>query len=252
MVLFPLSDDNSDRRIIPVVNYALLAMNVFVFVVLQGLGQNEKFTLEYACVPREIIEGHDIPVPAREIVEPRTGQRIVIPSPPPTPIPVYFTILTAMFMHGGLMHLAGNMLFLWIFGDNLEDAMGHLRYFIFYLLGGVLATLCHVFFNVSGAGSLVPSLGASGAISAVLGGYLLLFPHRRVRVLLFRMITDVPAIVAIGMWFVFQLIEGLGLLGGDSLGGGVAYAAHIGGFVAGLALVKPFMVGVQRGSRTFE
>jgi len=243
MVIFPLADDNTDRRTIPFVNYALLAANIFVFVVLQGLGRNEGFTLAMACVPREIIEGKDIPIPPREVEHPITHEKVVIPSPPPTPIPVYFTIFTAMFMHGSFMHLAGNMLFLWIFGDNIEDAMGHVRYIIFYLLGGVLATLAHIAFNATGPGSLVPSLGASGAISAVLGGYLLLFPHRRVRVLLFRIITDVPAIVAIGIWFLFQLIEGLGMFGGDALGGGIAYAAHIGGFIAGLALVKPFMIG---------
>ena len=153
-----------------------------------------------------------------------------------------------MFMHGGIAHIAGNMLFLWIFGDNIEDRLGHVRYVIFYLLCGLLASLAHVFATAAFAAGqqdmLVPSLGASGAISGVLGGYILLHPTRRVTVLLFRFFTQVPAYVAIGLWFLFQLISGLGMLGGGSQTGGVAYAAHIGGFIAGLVLIKLF----DRGS----
>ena len=152
-----------------------------------------------------------------------------------------------MFMHGGFAHIAGNMLFLWIFGDNVEDRMGHVRYLIFYLVCGVLASLAHVFttamFATDASSLLIPSLGASGAISGVLGGYILLYPKRRVTVIMFRFLTDVPAYVAIGIWFAFQLINGLW---GGSQTGGVAYAAHIGGFVAGLLLVKVFTIG--RGS----
>ena len=153
-----------------------------------------------------------------------------------------------MFMHGGIAHIFGNMLFLWIFGDNIEDRLGHVRYIIFYLLCGVLASLAHVFSTVAFAGGneaslLIPSLGASGAISAVLGGYILMFPTRRVHVIISWFVTEVPAFVAIGMWFAFQLISGLGMLGGGSKAGGVAYAAHIGGFVAGLALIKIFTIG---------
>jgi membrane associated rhomboid family serine protease len=153
-----------------------------------------------------------------------------------------------MFMHGGIAHIFGNMLFLWIFGDNLEDTLGHVRYLVFYLICGLAASLAHVFSTVviDGPGSqqmLIPSLGASGAISGVLGGYIMLHPHRRVTVLLFRTFTQVPAYVAIGMWFAFQLISSLGMLGGGSQVGGVAYAAHIGGFLAGLALIRPFAIG---------
>ena len=137
------------------------------------------------------------------------------------------------------------MLYLFIFGDNIENVLGHGRYLAFYLVAGVLASLAHVFTTAAIGGDLaIPSLGASGAISGVMGGYLLLFPARRVRVLLFRMVTEVPAIAAIGMWFLFQVISGLGMLGGDS-GGGVAYAAHVGGFIAGLALVKVFAPRAQ-------
>jgi membrane associated rhomboid family serine protease len=165
-----------------------------------------------------------------------------------TPIPVYLTLITSMFMHGGIAHIFGNMLFLWIFGDNIEDRLGHLRYAIFYLVCGILAGLAHVISTAAFAGEnqaslLIPSLGASGAISGVLGGYILLFPTRRVTVLLSYFVTQVPAFIAIGLWFVFQLISGLGMLGSGSAAGGVAYAAHIGGFIAGLALIKVFEIG---------
>jgi membrane associated rhomboid family serine protease len=167
----------------------------------------------------------------------------------PTPGSVYLTLLTSMFMHGGFAHLFGNMLFLWIFGDNLEDRLGRVRYLIFYLVCGVIASLAHVFSTYAfGSNPYVPSLGASGAISGVLGGYVLLFPGNRVSVILLRVVTQVPAYVALGLWFVFQFVNGLGLLGGGSQeGGGVAYAAHIGGFIAGLALVKLFALGRGAG-----
>jgi len=147
-----------------------------------------------------------------------------------------------MFMHGGLAHILGNMLFLFIFGDNLEDTMGHSRYFFFYLLCGIIAGLAHVFSTYFfGQSPFVPSLGASGAISGVMGGYLLLFPARRVHIWIFFFFTiAVPAFLAVGIWFVFQVINGLGALGGDEAAGGIAYAAHIGGFIAGLILVKMF------------
>jgi membrane associated rhomboid family serine protease len=149
-----------------------------------------------------------------------------------------------MFMHGGWAHILGNMLFLWIFGDNIEDRLGHFRYLIFYLVCGVIASLAHVFTTVAfGSNPLVPSLGASGAISGVLGGYVLLFPRNRVHVIIFRIFTTVPAYVALGIWFLFQFVSGIGLLGGGTQDGGVAYAAHVGGFIAGLLLVKVFAIG---------
>jgi membrane associated rhomboid family serine protease len=226
-MVFPLYDDNSDRHSTPWVNYLLIAINILVFVFLQGLGTNERFTYALSTVPFEIVTGRDVLVP--------------------TPVPLYFTLITSMFMHGGIAHIAGNMLFLWIFGDNVEDRLGHIRYAIFYLVCGLIASLAHVFttaaFASQESGMLVPSLGASGAISGVLGGYLLLHHSRRVTVILFRFLTDVPAWVAIGIWFAFQLISGLGMLGGGSQQGGVAYAAHIGGFVAGLVLIKVFAIG---------
>ena len=228
--MLPIGDDDSDRRFAPLVNYALIAINVLVFVFLQGMGGNEKFTYAFSTVPAEILTGKDITAGVLE----------------PTPIPVYFTLITSMFMHGGWAHLLGNMLFLWVFGDNIENRIGHMRYLIFYLVCGIIASLSHVF--VSGSDSLTPSLGASGAISGVLGGYLLLFPSRRVRVIMGRGITTVPAFVALGIWIVFQVISQLGVLGGDQGGGGVAYAAHIGGFIAGLVLIKLFDIGVRKDS----
>jgi len=252
-MVLPLWDDNTDRQTTPIVNYAIIALNIFVFVVLQGLGSNDQFTYSFSTVPAEILQGHDIVTPARVVQY--MGQRLVIPGLGPTPGSVYFTLFTSMFMHGGFMHLGGNMLFLWIFGDNIEDRLGHVKYLIFYLLCGVIASLAHVFttgvFATSESALLVPSLGASGAISGVLGGYILLHPKRRVTVILFRFLTDVPAYVAIGIWFAFQLISGLGMFGGGSQSGGVAYAAHVGGFLAGLVLIKFFDMGASRRTREY-
>ena len=247
-MLFPIADDNSDRRTTPVVNYVLILANILVFVFLQGLGNNERFTYAFSTVPAEIVSGKDIVTRDRIVVQQFTGQRYEMPGLQPTPIPVYLTLLTAMFMHGGIAHIFGNMLFLFIFGDNIEDRIGHFRYLIFYLVCGVLAGLAHVFATAAFAGGneaslLVPSLGASGAISGVLGAYLLLFPTRRVTVLISWFVTQVPAFIAIGLWFVFQLISGLGVLGSGSQQGGVAYAAHIGGFIAGILLIKVFLIG---------
>jgi len=250
-MVFPLYDDNSDRTITPVVNYAIIAVNILVFLFLQQLGTNDQFTYAFSTVPLEILTGHDVVTPSRVLMQPN-GQQVLVPGLGVTPGSVYFTLLTSMFMHGGIAHIGGNMLFLWIFGDNIEDKLGHLRYLAFYLVCGILASLAHVFTTALFAGGdetslLVPSLGASGAISGVLGAYILLHPKRRVTVILFRFLTDVPAYVAIGIWFAFQLISGLGMLGGSQKTG-VAYAAHVGGFIAGLALIKVFAIGRDRPS----
>jgi len=245
--MFPIGDDNSDRHSFPLVNYVLIAANILVFVLFQGFGSNDRFTYAWSTVPAEITSGRDIDRPVR--VSSPTGETVGRINLEPTPGSVYLTLLTSMFMHGGLAHLFGNMLFLWIFGDNLEHRMGKAKYLIFYLLCGLLASLAHVFSTTAfGQNPYVPSLGASGAISGVLGGYLLLHPTRGVHVILLQfMVRTVPAYVAIGLWFVFQLINGLGMLGqGSQEGGGVAYAAHIGGFIAGLLLVKFFDSGANR------
>lgn len=242
-MLFPIGDDNRDRKITPYVNYLLIIINILVFVFLQDLGYNEKFTYAYSTVPEEIYTGNDIITEDRISEDPLTGERYRIGGLQDSPEPVYLTLITSMFMHGGFAHIFGNMIFLLIFGDNLENKIGHLRYLIFYLLTGIIASLAHIFTTIYfGGDPLIPTLGASGAISGVLGGYILLFPRRRVSVIIFYFLTDVPAIVAIGIWFVFQLISGIGMLGPGAQEGGVAYAAHIGGFIAGLLIIKLFTV----------
>lgn len=239
-MFLPIGDDNRDRTTTPYVNYLFVLLNIAVFVFLQGFGRNVDFTFAYATVPAEILTGRDIVTEAKVFQDAVTGQVFTMPGLRPTPIPVWGTLVTSLFLHGGLAHLAGNMLFLWIFGDNIEDAVGHRNYFFFYLLCGVLASLSHVLVSAYTSQSVyIPSLGASGAISGVMGGYLLLFPRRAVHVWIFFFIVSVPAFLAVGIWFVFQLINGAGMLGGQEAGG-VAYAAHIGGFIAGLFLVKRF------------
>jgi membrane associated rhomboid family serine protease len=241
---FPIADDNSDRTTFPWVTISLIVINVLVFVLLQQLGANDDFTYAWATVPAEIIQGKDL------VFEPGEVQRLPVGPggemaeaqvPPLRETPsVYLTLLTAIFMHGSLLHLAGNMWFLWIFGDNIEHDMGHWLYIAFYLACGLLASLVHVALNASGVHAYIPVLGASGAISGVLGGYLVLHPKRRVTVLLIRFITHVPGWVAVGIWFAFQLINGLNLLGGGD--SGVAYGAHIGGFIVGLGLALLFLL----------
>lgn len=239
-MLIPIGDDNSDRSIRPYVTYGIIALNVLVWVLLQGMDGGSLFTMSYSTVPAEIINGHDIITQSHVQTDPNTGIEFLLPGLGPTHIPVYFTLLTSMFMHGGWAHLGGNMLYLWIFGDNIENRLGHFRYAVFYLLTGIIASLSHVFATVmSTQNSLVPSLGASGAISGVLGAYLMMYPKRRVKVFMIRTVMDVPSYVALGGWILLQVVSGLGLLGGAETGG-VAYAAHIGGFIAGLLLVKFF------------
>lgn len=240
--MIPIGDDNRDRTITPYVNYVLIAINLIVFIIFQGAGNNLEFTYAFSTVPQEIVTGEDLVTGSEQFQDPSTGQIFTLPGLQPTPISVYITLLTSMFMHGGWAHILGNMLYLWIFGDNLEDRLGHGRYLLFYLLVGLLATLAHVFTSVLIGDNLqIPSLGASGAIAGVLGGYLLLFPGNRVTVILVRVVTQVRAIFAVGLWFLLQLVGGLGVVAGGN--DGVAYAAHIGGFIAGLALIKLFDAG---------
>jgi membrane associated rhomboid family serine protease len=229
--LMPIGDDNEGRLITPVVTYALIAINILVFVFLQLPSPNEAFTYAFSVVPREITHNTDLigTVPLGGNAAIRLGQG---------PAPIQLTILSAMFMHGSWMHLLGNMLYLWIFGDNVEDAMGHVKFLIFYLVCGVAATFAHI---LSGPNSLIPSLGASGAIAGVLGGYLLMFPTRSVRVLIGMMgIIQLPALIVVGFWIVTQFISGIGSIARTEQTSGVAYWAHIGGALAGLILVNVF------------
>lgn len=248
--MIPISDDNSDRIRTPFVNYTFIAINILVFVVYQKLGGSVDFTFSYAAVPAEIMSGRDIVTAPVLINHPTTGQPVEIPGLGVTAIPVWLTLVTSMFMHGGLAHLGGNLLYLWIFGDNLEDRMGHLRYFFFYLLCGIIASLSHVFsVYIFGQNHLIPSLGASGAISGVMGGYLLLFPGRKVTVFILFLIIRLPAFIVLGMWILLQVANGAGYLGGSEASG-IAYAAHIGGFIAGLLLIKRFLpLGIHSDER---
>ena len=232
--MFPIGDDNSKLLITPYVNYIFIGINVLVFIFLQGLGGNEAFNYAFSLVPNEITNGVDI-VGTQPT---RTETGTVWAAHQAAPLGVYFNFLSSMFMHGDFMHLFGNMLFLWIFGDNIENLIGHIRFAIFYIVCGIAAALAQI---VMGPESIIPMLGASGAISGVLGGYMLLFPKNFVRVIVFRfMVQTVPAYVALGIWIGYQIL--LGYLT-PSGAGGVAYAAHIGGFIAGIALIKVFAVG---------
>ncbi len=222
-MLFPIGDDNSNRRIVPMVNYTLIGINLLVFF--RQL-TDTAFTYGYSVVPAEITSGRDI------VDMVRIGSEYLELTPGPTPI--YLTLISAMFMHGDWGHLLGNMLYLWIFGDNVEDRLGHSRYLIFYLICGLLASLTHIYF---GPRSFIPSLGASGAIAGVLGAYLILYPRQAVRVFQFGRIVELPAIMVIGIWGILQFLSGFGSLGSVGESGGVAYMAHIGGFVAGIVII---------------
>lgn len=239
--MIPIGDDNSDRTRTPIINYALILINIIVFIFYQKMGANTDFTMGYSAVPAEILSGKDFITKAQQYKDEITGDIFTIPGLAVSPFPVWITLVTSMFMHGGWAHLGGNLLYLLVFGDNLENKMGHGRYLAFYLLTGLIASLAQVFSTVvMGQDMLIPSLGASGAISAVLGGYVRLFPTKRITVLVLIFFLRVPAILVLGLWIVFQVINSLGTLGGLETGS-IAYAAHIGGFIAGLVLVGWFV-----------
>ncbi len=227
-MLFPIGDDDRKLSGPALVTWGVIVANVVVFFILQEAGLNEAFTYGWSVVPREITEGIDLVRPELVVVE---GQRVEIPQAPGPPV-LYLTLFSAMFMHAGYMHLFGNLLYLWIFGDNVEHRFGHGAFLSLYLVSGLVAALAQVALDPSG---VVPTLGASGAISGVLGAYLVLFPRNRVHALFFIFVVSVPAVVAIGLWIVFQFVYGLGSFAGGAVGG-VAYGAHIGGFFAGVFL----------------
>jgi membrane associated rhomboid family serine protease len=205
--MFPIGDDDSARRTMPVVTYALIALNIMVFFI--ELNGGNAFIKQWAFVPSRFISN-----PASEVP----------------------TIFTAMFMHGGWLHLFGNMLYLWIFGDNVEDEFGHLKFLAFYLICGIAATFAQFYFSMR---STVPNVGASGAIAGVLGAYIVMFPAAKVNVLVARQVVALPAFVVLGLWIVLQLFSGVGSIAqttetADT--GGVAYMAHVGGFAAGFLM----------------
>ena len=206
--MFPIGDDDSARRTVPVVTYVLIALNVlFFFVELSG---GDAFIGKWAFVPSRFLAN---------------------------PVADFLTIFSSMFMHAGWVHLGGNMLYLWIFGDNVEDRFGHIKFIIFYLLCGLAATFAQLAFSM---GSSVPNLGASGAIAGVLGAYIFLFPQAKVRVLLGQQVSQVSALIVIGLWIVLQFFSSIASITAAADTGGVAYMAHVGGFIAGIVLTFLF------------
>jgi len=224
-MIFPLSDDDRHLMHPAWVTISLCAANLLLFLYQLA---NPAFTYGYSVIPAEITGGVDLVEP---VVTTLGGQRVEIPQQP-GPTPIHLTLLSSMFMHGGWAHLVGNLLYLWIFGDNVEHRFGSWRFLLFYLASGLAASAAQIATDPDG---LIPNLGASGAISGVLGAYLMLFPRNQVMaVFLFRIVT-IPAVFVLGLWIVMQLINGAGTLFATEQTGGVAYAAHFGGFVAGVA-----------------
>ena len=206
--MLPIGDDNSARRTVPLVTYILIVLNVlFFFVELSG---GDEFIMKWAFVPSRFLAD---------------------------PVGDLPTLFTSMFMHAGWLHLGSNMLYLWIFGDNVEDRFGKVKFIVFYLLAGLAATAAQLAFSLD---SNIPNLGASGAIAGVLGAYLVMFPQGRVSVLQGQRVIPMPALIVIGFWFVLQLFSGIGSIANTADTGGVAYMAHIGGFVAGFVLTFVF------------
>lgn len=214
--MFPIGDDDSNRKTVPYVTFALIAFNILFFLV--ELSSGDAFIMKWAFVPSRFLAN-----PAAD----------------------FMTIFTSMFMHAGWLHLGGNMLYLWIFGDNVEDRFGHIKFLLFYLVCGLAATFAQMAFSM---GSDIPNLGASGAIAGVLGSYIVMFPGQQVRVLVGRVITPVSALIVIGLWIVLQFFSGVASISGSADTGGVAYMAHIGGFLAGVVLTF-FLRGSARAGR---
>lgn len=242
--MIPIGDDSNPRGGVPIVNILIIATNVAVFLFLQL--PSDAFTMGYSAIPKEITSGMDI-IGSVRVALPDGSVEVLNEAPGPTPI--WLTLITSTFMHGGWTHLGGNMLFLFIFGDNVEDAFGSALYLVFYLVAGVVASLTFVLFN---ADSLVPSLGASGAISGVLASYLILFPSNRVSVVsffgFFPFRYTVPAFFMIGLWALLQFVNGFASIAPTEQTSGVAYMAHVGGFVAGIALtllLRPLVGGAR-------
>lgn len=202
--MFPIGDDNSSRRTFPFVTYFLIIVNALFFIVEFAIG--DTFISQWSFIPQ------------RFLVNPASD---------------FLTLFTSMFMHAGWLHISGNMLYLWIFGDNVEDRFGHMKFLLFYLTCGIAATFSQMAFNMH---SEIPNLGASGAIAGVLGAYILMFPKAQVKVLMGRAIVPMPAIVVLGFWIALQFFSGVGSIMTQSDNGGVAYMAHIGGFFTGLIL----------------
>jgi membrane associated rhomboid family serine protease len=241
-MFIPIGDDNSGRRTTPYVVYGIIAANAIMWYL--QLTAGEAFTYGFAAVPYEIVHGVDLT--QADMVDVR-GRDFQVPQYP-GPHPIQLTLLSSMFMHGSWMHILGNMLYLWIFGDQIEDLAGHFGFLAFYLICGFTAAFAQIF---TGPESVIPTLGASGAIAGVLGAYLIKYPANRVRVLMFRYIAHMPAAVVLGFWIVLQVFSQISTPAGKA--SGVAYMAHIGGFIAGAALVFLFGRGGNgRKKRAFQ
>jgi membrane associated rhomboid family serine protease len=244
--VFPIKDNIPTRRF-PFLTVAIIAINIAVFIGFTGITPDDEKVVDYGAIPYEIthpgkecdIARADVPLTASEQIA-CEGQPGVSGEPSDQP-PTLITIFTAMFMHGGILHIAGNMLFLWVFGNNIEDSMGRVRFIAFYLGGGIAALLAQTAIDPDSA---IPTIGASGAVAAVLGGYAILYPRARVitvvLIILFFTILELPALLVLGLWFLLQLLYGAIDLTQPVQGGGVAYFAHIGGFLFGLVLIKLF------------
>ncbi len=231
--MLPISDGPSPRRGIPWVTWGLILINVIIFLFELSLGSGlDSFIRNYGTVPREILTGQDVP--------------------PPGPYPLWIQLITSMFLHGGWLHIIGNMIYLWVFGDDVEYSLGHLPYLVFYLVVGIFANLVQVYF--SGPTVTTPSIGASGAIAGVLGAYLVLFPMRPVRVIfpvLLFFTARVSALIVLGFWFVLQFFNGITALSqGTANAAGVAVWAHIGGFAVGMfvGLLVRILAGTRQRS----
>ena len=221
-MFIPIGDDNTRRRRFPFIVWGLVALNAFVWYLQLKLG--EPFMASYAAVPFELSHGTDLTTPQYLNIR---GERLeVLQGYGPSPI--YLTALYSMFMHGSWMHIIGNMVYLLIFGDQIEDELGHLKFLIFYIFAGLAAAVSQV---ITEPNSVIPCVGASGAIAGVLGAYLVLHPANRVRVLVYTRVTNIPAVIVLGLWGVAQV---LGQASAAQEGGGIAYMAHIGGLLAGL------------------
>jgi membrane associated rhomboid family serine protease len=243
-MVLPLGDLHR-TLIVPYVTYGLIAVNVAVFLVQQQKG--DEFTLAYAATPYEIWHGLDLNLPVVDMVTVRVpdpfGRGVRLEERPlarphvPCPIPIRWTLLTSMFLHGSWMHLLGNMLYLWIFGDNVEEVLGSFRYLVVYLACGLAGSVAQIAIDPD---SVTPTLGASGAIAGMMGAYLIWFPENQIRVLLFRYITALPAVIVIGGWIALQIGLGADSIGRGKEQGGVAYLAHVGGAVTGIVVAILF------------
>jgi membrane associated rhomboid family serine protease len=228
-MVLPLGDVQR-TQIIPWATYIIIALNVMAYFL--QLDRGESFTTTYAATPFEITHNQDLDAPF--VIQVTRGPDQVVEKVIPqtaVPFPVWMTLFTAMFLHGSPLHLAGNMLYLWIFGDNVEEALGHIRYVLVYLCCGLIASAAQI---AASPNSLIPTLGASGAIAGILGMYLIWFPYNGVRVLVLRVVMVVPAVLVIGLWIAFQVWQGAGTIGRLGNRGGVAYLAHVGGAAAGI------------------